>query len=88
MFKSLRIALVFTFAITLLTGCGKSPGPLEGTWKTNGPMSLKIEFRSGETESLGIIEHVEYKIEGNTVTVTYKDGPDEGLRHAIHNAES
>lgn len=58
----------------LLAGCSGSPGPLEGTWKASGPMPMTITFRPGETEALGVIEHVDYKAEGNTVEVTYKDG--------------
>lgn len=57
-----------------LAGCVDSPGPLEGTWKASGPMSMTITFRPGETEAMGVIEHVDYKAEGNSVEVTYKDG--------------
>jgi hypothetical protein len=58
----------------LLAGCGGSPGALEGTWKASGALPMTITFRPGETEAMGIIEHVDYKTEGNTVQVTYKDG--------------
>lgn len=37
-------------------------------------MPMTITFRPGETEAMGIIEHVNYKTEGNSVVVTYKDG--------------
>lgn len=59
---------------TLLAGCSDSPGPLEGTWTASGSMPMKITFRAGETETMGVIEHVDYKTKGNTVEVTYKDG--------------
>lgn len=59
---------------TFLAGCDGSPGPLEGTWKASGPLPMTITFRPGETEAMGIVEHVNYKAEGNTVQVTYKDG--------------
>jgi hypothetical protein len=58
----------------LLAGCSGSPGPLEGTWRASGPMPMTITFRPGETEAMGIIEHVDYKAEGDSVVVTYKDG--------------
>ena len=35
---------------------------------------MTIIFRPGETEAMGVIEHVEYKTEGKSVEVTYKDG--------------
>jgi hypothetical protein len=35
---------------------------------------MTIAFRSGETETLGVIEQVAYTTEGNVVKVTYKDG--------------
>lgn len=57
-----------------LAGCGGSPGPLEGAWKADGLVPMTIIFRPGETESMGVIEHVDYKASGNVVEVTYKDG--------------
>jgi hypothetical protein len=69
----------------LLAGCSGSPGPLEGTWKASGPMPMTITFRPGETEAMGVIEHVDYKTEGNSVEVTYKDGLMKGssMRYVI-----
>lgn len=68
--------LLTTVAVigTLLTGCNGSPGPLEGTWTTSKPLPMTIAFRPGETEAMGVIEHVDYKTAGNTVEITYKDG--------------
>ena len=40
----------------------------------SGPMPMKVQFRSGETEALGIIEKVSYEVRGRDVLVTYKDG--------------
>lgn len=58
-----------------LAACGdSSPGPLAGTWQAGGIMPMKVTFRSGETETMGIIEKVGYKTEGNAVVVTYKNG--------------
>ncbi|MGZ4925330.1 MAG: hypothetical protein ACXV4B_02630 [Halobacteriota archaeon] len=35
---------------------------------------MTIAFRAGETEAMGVIEHVDYSTKGNVVTVTYRDG--------------
>lgn len=42
-------------------------------------MPMKIEFRAGETEALGIIEKVSYEVKGNDVIVTYNDGMAKGM---------
>lgn len=64
-------ALLF---VGVLTACNRSPGALEGTWKSDGIVPMTITFRPGETESMGITEPVEYTIKENVVKVTYKDG--------------
>lgn len=70
----LRIIFAALLALAL-TACGdSSPGPLAGTWQSAGFMPMKITFRSGETETMGIIEKVDYKVDGQSVIVTYKDG--------------
>lgn len=69
-----RIIFAALFA-AMLTACGdSSPGPLAGTWQAGGIMPMRIAFRPGETEAMGIIEKVGYKTEGTSVLVTYKDG--------------
>lgn len=70
----MRSFLVTAVSGLLLAGCNGSPGALEGTWKASGPLPMTITFRQGETEAMGVIEHVDYKAVGNTVEVTYKDG--------------
>jgi hypothetical protein len=70
--KYFRLFVVALAAI--LAGCSGSPGALEGTWRAGGPLPMTITFRPGETEAMGVIEHVDYKTEGSTVQVTYKDG--------------
>jgi len=66
------VALILAMA---LVACGdSSPGPLAGTWQTTGFMAMKTSFRDGETETMGIIEKVGYKVDGQSVIVTYKDG--------------
>ena len=70
MIRSILLALIFA-----LTGCGdSSPGPLAGTWRSGGVMPLTTSFRGGETETLGMIEKVGYKVDGKSVLVTYSDG--------------
>jgi hypothetical protein len=71
----MKTYLIASIAVgMLLAGCSGSPGTLEGTWKASGPMSMTITFRPGEMEAMGVIEHVDYKAEGNSVEVTYRDG--------------
>lgn len=70
--KTRYIAL--TAMLLFIAGCGGSPGQLEGTWRADGLVPMTIIFRTGETESMGVIEHVDYKAVGNVVEVTYKDG--------------
>jgi hypothetical protein len=67
-----------------------NPGPLEGTWQMTGSLPMIITFRSGETESLGIIEKVSYKTEGNDVLVTYLDGIAKGttMRYTMTGPDS
>lgn len=70
----LRIVFAVFLALAL-TACGdSSPGPLAGTWQSAGFLPMKTTFRSGETESMGVIEKVGYKVDGQSVIVTYKDG--------------
>lgn len=58
----------------LLAACGENPGPLAGTWQASGMIPHQTTFRSGEMESMGMIEKVSYKQEGNSVLVTMNDG--------------
>lgn len=60
--------------VATLAGCNRSPGALEGTWKADGLVPMTITFRPGETETMGVIEQVDYATSGNVVKVTYKDG--------------
>jgi hypothetical protein len=71
--KGIR-ALVFLLFALGLAACNRSPGPLEGVWRSDGALPMKIAFRPGETETMGIIEPVEYKVNGSVVTITYTGG--------------
>jgi hypothetical protein len=61
-------------SLAFVAGCNGSPGQLEGTWEADGLVPMIIIFRPGETEAMGVIEHVDYKSAGNAVEITYKDG--------------
>lgn len=67
--------IVAVFFALALAACGNSsPGPLAGTWQPIGVMPMKTTFRNGESETMGIIEKVDYKVDGQSVIVTNKDG--------------
>lgn len=66
-------AIVLSCLVAACSG-GQSPGPLEGTWQMTGDVPMIISFRDGETEALGMIDKVSYKVEGNDVLVTALDG--------------
>jgi hypothetical protein len=70
------LRIVFSALLALaLTACGdSSPGPLAGTWQSGGFLPMKTTFRTGETETMGVIEKVGYTVNGQSVIVTYKDG--------------
>jgi len=74
------IALLILVTSLILSACSNNdPGPLAGTWKVEGIMPITTQFRSGETEAFGIIEKVSYKVKGNDVFVTCKDGIAKGM---------
>lgn len=70
----IRLTLTAILALALVACGDGSPGPLAGTWQTAGPIPMKTAFRDGETETMGMIEKVGYKTEGQSVIITYKDG--------------
>lgn len=72
--QMMKIRYAVLLSLVFVAGCGGSAGQLEGTWKADGPVPMTITFRPGETEAMGVIEHVDYKASGNAVEVTYKDG--------------
>lgn len=76
-----KINHFFTSLLLLvLSACsGNDPGPLAGTWRMGGLVPMTVQFRSGETEALGVIEKVSYEIKGNDVLVTYSDGIAKGM---------
>jgi|GEM_PF-1212211 len=66
---------ILALMLVSLVGCfDAGPGPLKGTWKSTGEFPMVVVFRNGETEALGIIEHVSFEQKGRDVIVTYKDG--------------
>lgn len=68
--------------VIILSGCSndKDPGPLEGTWQSADLFGLKVTFREGETESLGMIDTVTYEVRGKDVIVTYHGGMTDGAK--------
>jgi hypothetical protein len=68
------IRAIFITLLLTLAACSAGPGALEGKWKQDGDMALTIEFRAGESESMGLIEKVEYEARGEDVLVRYVDG--------------
>lgn len=66
--------LCLLLVVTLLAACTEGPGRLEGTWKMQGLIPLTVTYRDDEEESMGLINKVTYKSEGNDVLVTYVDG--------------
>ena len=51
----------------------------------SGVMPMTIQFRNGETEAMGMIEKVSYKVSGNDVLITYEAGIAKGttIRYTI-----
>lgn len=79
MSRTIYYSVIALLAFMLSACSGSDPGPLEGTWRMGGIMPMTIQFRSGETESMGMIEKVSYEIKGNDVLVTNKDGIAKGM---------
>jgi hypothetical protein len=46
---------------------------------------MTVQFRSGETETMGLIEKVSYEVKGDQVIVRYESGPMKGtaVRYTI-----
>jgi hypothetical protein len=68
--------LLLCISVAILSACGNAgdPGPLKGTWKAGGILPHSVTFRSGEMESMGMVDKVTYKTDGNSVLVTATDG--------------
>ncbi len=51
----------------------------------DGVVSTRVQFRAGETETMGFIEQVSYKIKRNQVIVGYDSGPMKGtaIRYTV-----
>jgi hypothetical protein len=72
--------LFMSLSLLILSACsGNDPGPLAGTWRMEGFVPMTVQFRSGETETLGVIEKVSYEVKGNDVLMTYTDGIAKGM---------
>lgn len=69
-----RFLLCIAMATLVACGSANDPGPLKGTWRAGGVMPHALTFRSGEMESMGMVDKVIYKVDGNSVLVTATDG--------------
>ena len=85
MIKKTYFAVLFLLTILLSACTNSDPGPLAGNWQTTGSIPMNVQFRKGESETLGIIEKVSYEIKGNDVLVTSENGIAKGMtiRYAI-----
>lgn len=78
--KKITTTIVLLLLLFTLTACSNNdPGPLSGTWKMDGLVPMTVQFRKGESETMGIIEKVSYEIKGNQVIVTSESGPMKGV---------
>lgn len=87
--KSLIVSIIFIVSITACSN--NDPGPLAGSWEIrNTVMPMVFQFRNGEAESMGMIEKVTYKKDGNSVIVTSKNGIAKGvsMRYRIINKDT
>jgi hypothetical protein len=67
------------FLLMLFACSSNVPNELSGRWICHGPIPMEIEFRDGETESMGMIEKVSYKKDDNSYLVTGESGLDKGM---------
>lgn len=73
-----RRPLPFILASLLVACASDRPGALEGTWVVTEPFPVTVSFRRGEVEARGVTKRVSYKTEGDSVLVTYMEGPTKG----------
>jgi len=68
--------LLICLSTVMLFACSNAnnPGALKGTWKAGGIIPHTVTFRAGEMESMGMVDKVTYKADGNSVLVTATDG--------------
>lgn len=82
----IRAILALVLSIVLLSCTQDDPGPLRGTWRMNlGLFPMTVQFRSGETEMLGVIDKVSYEQRGSDVIVHVESGHLKGsaMRYTI-----
>jgi hypothetical protein len=81
-----KIAKFLSLSVVLvLLACSKNePGPIAGVWQAD-DFPMKTEFRAGETETMGMIEKVEYEVKDSDVIVTYTNGMAKGtaMRYTV-----
>lgn len=67
--------LLFLFVVFLVS-CSQDAGQLNGTWQTSmfGVPIVTVTFTDDYMESMGVVEKVTYKHDGDSVYVTSEDG--------------
>ena len=85
-----RGTLLGAVTLILLACTAESPGPLEGTWVVTTPFPVTVAFRPGEVEAMGRIKKASYRIDGDEVLVTYKEGTSKGtsFRYTVIDANT
>lgn len=88
--KTLHVASVFFLVLIVASCTGSDPGALAGNWQAAGILPMKVTYRAGEEEAMGIITNVSYETRGKDVIVSYKDGMMKGtsIRYTMVNADT
>lgn len=86
----LRAPILGILALILGACASDSPGSLEGTWVVSDPFPVTVTFRSGEVEAMGVTRKATYKVKGDEVLVTYKEGAKAGatFRYTVIDANT
>ena len=86
----LRGPLLGTVGAFLAACASEHPGSLEGTWVVTDPLPITVTFRPGEAEAMGVTKRVSYKVDGDDVLVTYKEGATQGatFRYTVVDANT
>ena len=86
----LRRAVLCIVGAFLVACASENPGSLEGTWAATDPLPITVTFRPGEAEAMGVTKRVSYKVDGDDVLVTYKEGATQGetFRYTVVDANT
>lgn len=72
-----RTIFVLLLSALILVGCSKPqlPWALEGSWVAEDVAPSTLVIRSAEIETMGVVESVSYRVEGDAVVVRRVGGP-------------